>query len=661
MPPAPDLETTICETTPDVKAWSGYIKLPPDVPFQNTTENLWFWYFQSRSSPSTDPLAVFIHGMFGAPSFAIGRHGDYDGAGSVGPCVVLSEDSSTTKLNDWSFNNEANVLFLDHDPDAGFSYEELYAVATEWEMGWDDHSGGRPPGLGNESEHAFASATDNWHKCKEGRYHTFYESEHEGGNTTAWRCGAQRQPTTADGRTSSAVRARVAWRFFQTFFELSPFYDAGGDDERPELSLWGYTYGAEHAYVWSEYFLEQSEKIDTGDEQDEGDNQGIPVTISSVGFIDGFIDRYKQSIAHFAYLHENYWGIQKINDSIWEEMQHELDECLPMWEKCQDQVEAHDPQRLGLNRSLVDECVDVALCLLQPQDTVARIAGYFRKDGHFDDVDWQMMSTHFGLNTGKWVPRIGEVFLNSAKAQKDLGVGLNYTFDMAVSMTSGTWYLNNGTEHISRLLESDIPVTLVGSDYNSQLGWESQSIVAYDLNYTTESGDAWDSSFWVAVDIPGVEGRAALGGLVKQAGNLALVRVLDTADTAMLSNAPALSTIFSRAIHHKDIANGSVTIDPKHDNYATPAGLESAHNYIIDYELQLDPDIPCHVTNLFTCGYDDYWGLTNGNRVIKNYWVVDPDGDDDGDENDEGAGISTLPHGVMVSLVASTVSFLVLL
>lgn len=41
-----------------------------------------------------------------------------------GPCFVHS-DSNSTYLNEWSWNNEVNMLYIDQSNQVGLSYEEL--------------------------------------------------------------------------------------------------------------------------------------------------------------------------------------------------------------------------------------------------------------------------------------------------------------------------------------------------------------------------------------------------------------------------------------------------------------------------------------------------------------------------------------------------------
>lgn len=41
-----------------------------------------------------------------------------------GPCYI-NDDANSTTLNPWSFNNDANVLYIDQPAQTGFSYDTL--------------------------------------------------------------------------------------------------------------------------------------------------------------------------------------------------------------------------------------------------------------------------------------------------------------------------------------------------------------------------------------------------------------------------------------------------------------------------------------------------------------------------------------------------------
>ncbi|KAK6844736.1 serine carboxypeptidase [Apiospora arundinis] len=67
-------EPGICETTPGVKSYSGYVHLPPGLlddgsgEVQNYPINTFFWFFESRKDPANAPLAIWLNGGPGGSS-----------------------------------------------------------------------------------------------------------------------------------------------------------------------------------------------------------------------------------------------------------------------------------------------------------------------------------------------------------------------------------------------------------------------------------------------------------------------------------------------------------------------------------------------------------------------------------------------------------------
>jgi carboxypeptidase D len=154
--------------------------------------NLFFWFFQSRQDPATAPLALWLNGGPGDSSLKGLFHG-------TGPCTV-NKDSKTTTLNPWSWNNYANVLYVDQPVQAGFSYDEL-------------RNGARGT---TASQNAFRTA-----------------------NTTG-------------------NAARTMWLFMQTF--LAEFPEHKQKDN--SLSIWSTGYAGRFAPTFAAYFLRESRKRD---------------------------------------------------------------------------------------------------------------------------------------------------------------------------------------------------------------------------------------------------------------------------------------------------------------------------------------------------------------------------------------------------------------
>ncbi|KAI9675571.1 MAG: hypothetical protein M1822_008924 [Bathelium mastoideum] len=97
----------ICETTPGVNQYSGYLSV-------GTNMNMWFWFFEARNNPSTAPLATWFNGGPGCSSM-IGLFQEN------GPCQFYNGASEPSN-NTHSFNNYANMLYVDQPIGVGFSY-----------------------------------------------------------------------------------------------------------------------------------------------------------------------------------------------------------------------------------------------------------------------------------------------------------------------------------------------------------------------------------------------------------------------------------------------------------------------------------------------------------------------------------------------------------
>ncbi|KAJ1307942.1 hypothetical protein OPQ81_002019 [Rhizoctonia solani] len=88
---------------PTVKVYSGYL----DVDYG--AKHLFFYFFESRSDPDSDPVLMWINGGPGCSS-SLGLFME------LGPCSIrgpLQSSSNGTEWNPYSWNNKANLFFLD--------------------------------------------------------------------------------------------------------------------------------------------------------------------------------------------------------------------------------------------------------------------------------------------------------------------------------------------------------------------------------------------------------------------------------------------------------------------------------------------------------------------------------------------------------------------
>mmetsp|Transcript_57008 Transcript_57008/g.116668 ORF Transcript_57008/g.116668 Transcript_57008/m.116668 type:complete len:457 (-) Transcript_57008:10-1380(-) len=101
------VEGGLCDAT--VKSQSGYYHVDTGV-----DKNYFYWMFESRDTPSTDPLIMWLNGGPGCSS-QLGLLTEN------GPCTI-SEDGLSTINNPNSWNNNANVMWVDQPAHVGYSY-----------------------------------------------------------------------------------------------------------------------------------------------------------------------------------------------------------------------------------------------------------------------------------------------------------------------------------------------------------------------------------------------------------------------------------------------------------------------------------------------------------------------------------------------------------
>ncbi|KAH9067022.1 serine carboxypeptidase [Lactarius deliciosus] len=98
-------EPDLCD--PSVQQYSGYLDVTEG-------KHLFFWFFESRSNPSKDPLVLWLNGGPGCSS-STGLLFE------LGPCLITDKGRNTT-FNPHSWNERANIIFLDQPVGVGYSY-----------------------------------------------------------------------------------------------------------------------------------------------------------------------------------------------------------------------------------------------------------------------------------------------------------------------------------------------------------------------------------------------------------------------------------------------------------------------------------------------------------------------------------------------------------
>ncbi|TVU21043.1 hypothetical protein EJB05_30654, partial [Eragrostis curvula] len=95
---------------PPVSQFAGYVTVN-----ESNGRALFYWFFEAQTSPAQKPLLLWLNGGPGCSSVG------YGAASELGPLLV--NDSGTgLKFNKFSWNREANLLFLESPVGVGFSY-----------------------------------------------------------------------------------------------------------------------------------------------------------------------------------------------------------------------------------------------------------------------------------------------------------------------------------------------------------------------------------------------------------------------------------------------------------------------------------------------------------------------------------------------------------
>ncbi|OAA35908.1 carboxypeptidase Y precursor [Metarhizium rileyi] len=100
-----------------VKQLSGYL----DDADQD--KHLFYWFFESRSNPATDPIVLWLNGGPGCSSFI----GLFD---ELGPATIPNPDLKPEN-NPYSWNSNASVIFIDQPVNVGYSYGSATAGTSQ--------------------------------------------------------------------------------------------------------------------------------------------------------------------------------------------------------------------------------------------------------------------------------------------------------------------------------------------------------------------------------------------------------------------------------------------------------------------------------------------------------------------------------------------------
>ncbi|KAL2869941.1 Alpha/Beta hydrolase protein [Aspergillus lucknowensis] len=193
----------VCETTPGVNSYSGYVDLSPE-------SHTFFYFFEARHDPENAPITLWLNGGPGSDSL-IGLFEE------LGPCSI--NENLTTVVNPYSWSEVSNLLFISQPLGVGFSYAETV-------------EGSLNPVTGAVEDASFNGV--------QGRYPKI-------------------NATLID---TTELAAHAAWEIVQGFLGGLPKLDS--EIKSKDFSLWTESYGGHYGPAFFNHFYEQNQKIING-------------------------------------------------------------------------------------------------------------------------------------------------------------------------------------------------------------------------------------------------------------------------------------------------------------------------------------------------------------------------------------------------------------
>ncbi|KAI1381072.1 serine carboxypeptidase [Hypoxylon crocopeplum] len=560
-------EPGICETTPGVKSYAGYVHLPPGSladlgEEQEYPINTFFWFFEARNDPENAPLSIWLNGGPGSSSL-------YGLFTENGPCYVNTDSSSTT-LSEWAWNTDVNMLFLDQPTQVGFSYDTLQNITQD---------------------------------LVTGRVVKLNESDPVPDQTTTLLVGtypSQNRTQTARGTRNAAI---AMWHFAQTWFQEFPGYHP--NDSR--ISLATESYGGRYGPEFAAFFEEQNQKIENGTWNDT-DGENYILNFDTLILINSCIDRLIQWPAYPHIAYNNTYGLETVNETVYLGMVDALEKpggCADQILNCRNLALEYDPENIGINNTVNEVC----------SDAETYCSNFVR--GPYLEYSGRNYYDYASIDPNPFPAPFYNQYLNQPHVQSALGVPINFTqSSSAVAFAFraiGDYNRPGWVEDLAYLLENGIKVHMMYGDRDYACNWIGGEAVSLAVNYTNT--DKFHAAGYTDIVI----NDTYVGGQVRQYGNFSFSRVYEAGHEVPAYQPETAYKMFHRALFNKDIATGTVDVATSPE-YATegPADTWAIKN-------QDPPDLLhfCYIYDTSTCTDEQIESVRNGSAVIINGIIKD--------------------------------------
>ena len=552
--PAPGTCTTIFPTQ---KQYAGYVSIPPLTlaPIQqNYTINTFFWFFESRSDPSTAPLTVYMNGGPGSSSM-VGLFQE------AGPCEVVevAKDRLGTQARNWGWDRSSNLLFVDQPNQVGFSYDTATNGSLNLLLG--DLIQPPAPLPADQPAYTFLDGT--------------FSSNDK--NSTA---------------NTTEIAAHAVWHMLQAFLGAFPQYNPGNTNNGTSagpvgVNLFAESYGGRYGPIFASTWEEQNTKrgnLSVGSTS----NKTVNIRLKSLGIIQGCVDDAVQAVYYPRFANENSYGIKAMalaDQQASASSFFSADGCQQLITQCRTAVNASDPENDGDVQSVNDICRNAV------ETCQTRLVGPFFASGRNPyDITQQARDP--------FPPSTYMEYLNNADVQAALGVPVNYTQDQnpvsSVFLHTGDMARTDPIRDIAYLLSLGIRVGLIYGDRDYLCNWLGGEEISFAIAAATPAYGPFYTAGYADI----VVNDTYVGGVVRQYGNLSFSRIYDSGHLVPAYQPETAFTVFTRIIKGNDISFGQ---DVDLATYKSTGPANSTHTskapaqedpicYIRDAKSKCSPD-----------------------------------------------------------------------
>ena len=457
-------EQGVCETTPGVDSYSGYIDLAPNV-------HVFFWFFESRSNPSSDPFTLWLNGGPGSDSL-IGLFQE------LGPCRITEKLESV--LNPYAWNEVSNMLYLSQPVGVGFSYQDIA-------------NGSYGPWTGTFLNTSQAKPTGTWPIL---------------------------DPVDLGTIDTTDLAAMAAWHVLQGFLSGMSTLDGNLKGVR-DFNLWTESYGGHYGPAFYNYFYEQNQKIKSGN------MDGYALNFATLGIGNGIIDEAIQAEWYPEFAMNNTYGIKAYNDTVYNYAKF----ATFMKNGCYDQIKLCKISATGPKGGYVPEAHGDVITQIAASNPSIDSACQEAADMCRDNVE---SPYYFYSGRGVYdirhpyndptPPTYFTEYLNQAEIQDAIGVSVNYTDannDIYWNFQrTGDFIYPNFFADLENILASGVRVALFYGDADYICNWFGGQAISLALKYKHK--DEFAAQGYAPMVYGGVE-----YGEVREYGNFSFTRIYE--------------------------------------------------------------------------------------------------------------------------------------